>query len=278
MGWMEDSDASKLSLETVGQQVSKVKAAVKKSHVQVYGVHSFDAEPVGDFEGLKAEAWTQRNLVVDEGHELKAIGDVSASDCKRECEKMSACHSFSYSSSKRRCHLKEKCVTVDQASDHNPGHRDYVTYYKPCSSAKITAMAPEGSIEGRGVDSRQVEVHQAYSQVMRAETAQKRKEAEQELETVLANRHAADVKFERIASAACENSRCLTKDMLEGPIETWNMDCHKASLESVVQHCGSFTDYSLRYSRLFANLCEIGMDQQTMQKAIEKGCGKVVVV
>jgi len=151
---------------TVGQQVSKVKAAVKKSHVQVYGVHSFDAEPVGDFEGLKAEAWTQRSLVHDEGNELKAKYFVTASDCKREWEKMSACHSFSFDSSKRRCHLKDKCVTADQASDHgNPGHRGYVTYYKPCSSAKITAMAPEDSIEGRGVDSRQVEVHQAYSQV-----------------------------------------------------------------------------------------------------------------
>merc|ERR1711981_1428154 len=83
--WMEDSDASMLNSETVGQQVGKVKAAVKKSHVQEYGVHSFDAEPVGDFEGLKGEG-------------------------------------------------------------------------------KITAMAPADSIEGSGVDSRQVEVHQAYSQ------------------------------------------------------------------------------------------------------------------
>merc|ERR1711981_999927 len=195
--WMEDSDASKLNSETVGQQVGKVKAAVKKSHVQEYGVHSFDAEPVGDFEGLKGE---------------------------------------------------------------------------------LSATAPADSIEGNGVDSRQVEVHLAYSQVMRAETAEKRKEAEKELEAVLAQRHAADVKFAKIASSACEMAKCSSEEMLEGEIETWNMDCHKASLESAVQHCGSFTDYSLRYSRLFANLCEIGMDQQTMQKAIEKGCGKVVVI
>jgi len=195
--WMEDSDASNHNSETVGQQVTKVKAAVKKSHVQVYGVHSFDAEPVGDFEGLKGE---------------------------------------------------------------------------------LSSMAPADSIDGNGVDSRQVEVHQAYTQVMRAETAPKRKEAEKELEAVLALRQAADIKFSKIASSACEMANCLSEEMLEGPIETWNMACHKASLETAVEHCGSFTDYSLRYSRLFANLCEIGMDQQTVQKAIEKGCGKVVVV
>merc|ERR1719217_1706897 len=37
-------------------------------------------------------------------------------------------------SAKKRCHLKDKCVTVEQTSDHNPGHHGYVTYYKPCSS------------------------------------------------------------------------------------------------------------------------------------------------
>jgi len=195
--WMEDADASRLSLETVGQQATKVKTAVRKSHVQQYGVQTFDSEPVGDFEGLKGQ---------------------------------------------------------------------------------LSGMAPAASVEGDGVDSRQVEVHQAYSRVMRAETAPKRKEAEQELEAILAQRQAADAKFAKIASAACESAHCSSKEMLEGPIETWNMSCHKASLESVVEHCGSFTDYSLRYSRLFANLCEIGMEQRTLQRAIEKGCGKAVVV
>merc|ERR1712224_1114230 len=92
------------------------------------------------------------------------------------------------------------------------------------------------------VDSRQVEVHQAYYQVVRAETVAKRKEAEQELETVLARRHATDVMFATIASAACETAKCSSEEVLEGPIETWNMACHKASLELVVEHCGSFTD------------------------------------
>jgi len=197
--WMEDANASILDTETVGDQVHKVTVAVTKSHVQEYGVHSFDKEPVGDFEGT----------------------------------------------------TKEQLVS---------------------------SLVPLPSLAGNGVDSRQVEVNQAYFQVMRAETPEKRKDAEQELEAVLAKRRIADVKFAKVASAACENGRCSAEDMLEGPIETWNMACHKASLETVVQHCASFNDYSLRYSRLFANLCEMGMDQDAMQKAIEKGCGKVVVV
>jgi len=203
--WMEDTDAAQhaghLSKETVGEQVKKVKTAVTKSHVQEYGVRSFDSEPIGDFEGGKK------------------------------------------------------------------GFR---------SSELPSASSP--SLQGSGIDSRQVEVHQAYSQVMRAETAEKRKDAEQELRAVLSQRHAADVKFAKIASAACEGGRCSAEEVLEGPVETFSAECHKASMKVAAQHCGSFTDYSLRYSRLFANLCEIGMDQPTMLKAIEKGCGKVVVV
>jgi len=146
------------------------------------------------------------------------------------------------------------------------------------SHGVLTASAKVEDLEGNGVDSRQVEVHQAYFQVMRAGTAEQRKKAEQELAGVLAQRHAADAKFGQIASAACEVSNCMAEEMLEGKVEMLHADCHKTALEAVVEQCGSFTDYSLRYGRLFANLCEIGMDHKTMKTAIEKGCGKTVVV
>jgi legumain len=196
--WMEDTDSANLNSETVGQQEKKMVSAVTKSHVQQYGVTSFDSEPIGDFQG---------------------------------------------------------------------------------NDGVLTATGNEATVEGNGVDSRQVEVHQAYFQVMRAETVEKRKEAEQELAAVLAKRHDADTKFAMIASAACETANCLAEEMLEGKVEAvTNAACHKAALESSVEHCGAFTDYSLRYSRLFANLCERGIDQQTVKVAISKGCGQKIVV
>jgi len=64
--WMEDTDAANLKKETVGQQFTKIKAAVTKSHVQEYGVTSFDFEPIGDFEGndgtLSAQAATRAEV------------------------------------------------------------------------------------------------------------------------------------------------------------------------------------------------------------------------
>lgn len=78
--------------------------------------------------------WTQRSLVADEGNELKSLNSVMADDCKAACEADAACHSFSFSSEKARCHLKDKCVHADAPNDHNPNHRGYITHYKPCTS------------------------------------------------------------------------------------------------------------------------------------------------
>merc|ERR1712232_1223772 len=169
---------------TVGQQFSKVLKAVTKSHVQQYGVTSFDSEPIGDFQGTKG----QTSLTV--------------------------------------------------------------------------ATSP---MEGNGVNSRQVELHQAYYKINRAKTASARKAAEQDLAVLLARRRATDKTFGAIATAACHVFDCVEEEVLEGAVEAvTHVSCHQGALEAVVKHCGAFSDYSLRYSRLLANLCEIGMDEQAV--------------
>jgi len=196
--WMEDTDSNDISSETVGQQFSKVLKAVTKSHVQQYGVTSFDSEAVGDFQGTDGQM-------------------------------------------------------------------------------SLNVATP--TMEGNGVDSRQAELHQAYYMVERAKTAAARKVAEQDLAALLARRHSADRTFGAIASAACRVTGCSAEAMLEGPVEAvTKVACHQGALEAAVNHCGAFNDYSLRYSRLLANLCEAGMADQAVVTAIEKGCDAQVVV
>lgn len=196
ISWMEDTDKANINNETVGQQFTKVKKEVTKSHVQEYGVTTFDSDPIGDFQGT-------------DGQQLSVT---------------------------------------------------------PTS-------------QGMGVDSRQVALHQAYYKVLRAETAAKRKEAESELAEILAQRHAADKKFGSIASIAMKGDDAKAQEVLEGPVDAvTQVACHKRALSSVMDHCGPFDDYSMRYSRLFVNLCENGMDEKSVLAAIEKGCGATLVV
>lgn len=82
-----------------------------------------------------------------------------------------------------------------------------------------------------------------------------------------------------MASAAMEGDAARAEEMLEGPVEALTkVSCHQTALEAAVESCGAFNYYSLRYSRLFANLCESGMNSQAVVAAIKKGCaGKIVV-
>jgi len=196
--WMEDTDSANLKSETVGQQFTKIKAAVTKSHVQEYGVTSFDSEPIGDFEG---------------------------------------------------------------------------------NDGTLSAQAATRAEVGNGVESRQVEVHQAYYRVMRAKTAAARKEAEGELQAILARRAKADAQFGEIALQATKGDVALAQEMLEGTVsESFDATCHKAALEDTVKSCGALNDYSLRYGRLFANLCASGVEQKSITSAIQNACGQKVVV
>jgi len=196
--WMEDTESENVASETVGQQFTKVKNAVTKSHVQEYGVTSFDSKPIGDFEGSEGQM-------------------------------MSAAHG--------------------------------------------------AHAEGNGVNSRQVEVHQAYYKVNRARTALERKVAEAELAAILERRRTADTKFGAIAFAAMKQDAARAEEMLEGEVGGLeNIPCHKAALERAVRYCGAFDDYSMRYSRLFANLCSAGIDHKTISSAIESGCSSSIVV
>lgn len=129
------------------------------------------------------------------------------------------------------------------------------------------------------VNAREVEVHQAYWDVMDAKTASERKIAEQELSQVLAMRRLADQKFGAIAVAAAKGDTTKADSLLEDPVaQITNVSCHQKALQVVVMKCGPFTDYSMRYSGLFANLCDRRMDQQAINAAIEKGCDAPVVV
>merc|ERR1712113_59727 len=165
--WMEDTDSASIASETVGQQFEKVQKEVTKSHVQQYGVTSFDSEPIGDFQG-----------------------------------------------------------TTSQLS---------------------TGLSPISSEED-GVDSRLVEVHQAYYKVKRAKTPAEREAAK-------------------------------AGDMLESDIDALkDVTCHQNLLEAAAVRCGPFDGYSMRYSRLFANLCANGVAEQDVITAISSSCSTSVVV
>jgi len=149
----------------------------------------------------------------------------------------------------------------------------------------------EGSVDGRrsrgilgetgsngAVNSRDVEVHLAYYKVLRAPTAEARKKAEAALAKLLKARAIVDARFLKIASVLAQGDATKAEEMLEGPVsELKNAKCHKETLMTAVKTCGPLSDYALRYSRLFANVCNMGMEEKEVESAVAQVCGSVVV-
>mmetsp|Transcript_41185 Transcript_41185/g.93109 ORF Transcript_41185/g.93109 Transcript_41185/m.93109 type:complete len:544 (-) Transcript_41185:244-1875(-) len=128
--------------------------------------------------------------------------------------------------------------------------------------------------DGGAVNSRDVEVHLAYYKVLRATTAEARKKAEAALAVLLASRAEVDAKFQKIADLAAKGDESKAEELLEGQVtDLKNAVCHKESLRAATQACGAFNDYALRYSRLFANMCNVGMGMEEILSAVEEGCG-----
>jgi legumain len=127
------------------------------------------------------------------------------------------------------------------------------------------------------VNSRDVEVHLAYYELHRAESIEERRDAEKALAAVLAKRATVDEKFTKIAMVAMNGDKQKAQAMIEGSVDFLNVDCHVQSLEIAANRCGAFNDYSMRHSRLFANLCE-SMAVAPIEAAVKQVCGGEVVV
>merc|ERR1711907_213933 len=90
----------------------------------------------------------------------------------------------------------------------------------------------------------------------RAETLEDKRASQSELASVLAYRTKADASFTRIAMLAMGGDNAKAQEMIDSdPEEIEDVDCHAHTLQVVAENCGPFTDYTMRYSRLFANLC-----------------------
>jgi len=124
------------------------------------------------------------------------------------------------------------------------------------------------------VNSRDVDVHLAYYEMHGAETLEEKRTKQKDLALLLAKLQAADKKFTMIAMLAMGGDATKAQAMMDGDLESLgDVGCHVHSLEVLTQKCGPLDDYSMRYSRLFANLCNSKASPYVnVDSAIEEAC------
>eukprot|EP00746_Dinoflagellata_sp_MGD_P005263 gnl/MRDRNA2_/MRDRNA2_110198_c0_seq1.p1 gnl/MRDRNA2_/MRDRNA2_110198_c0~~gnl/MRDRNA2_/MRDRNA2_110198_c0_seq1.p1 ORF type:complete len:442 (-),score=102.21 gnl/MRDRNA2_/MRDRNA2_110198_c0_seq1:41-1366(-) len=141
--------------------------------------------------------------------------------------------------------------------------------------ARAFALADD---DNSAVRARDIEVHLAYWNLQSAETEAERKEMEAALFKLLEQRKAVDDLFFRIAMSVTADDAQRAKMMMEGDIEgITKVECHKESLFAYMDHCGNLTDYSMRHSRLFVNLCEAEWPSNQITKGITDVCGNELI-
>jgi legumain len=125
-----------------------------------------------------------------------------------------------------------------------------------------------------GVNSRDIDVHLAYYQLATAETLHEKRTKQRDLAALLARRQAADDKFLRIATVAVGGDVAQAQAMIDDDLESLgDVNCHVHALEVLTDTCGPLDDYTMRYSRLFANLCQMqGFPFAHIDTAIKEVC------
>lgn len=84
--------------------------------------------------------WRARSPVADEGTNLETKVGISFQACKAACDEFNKdtgdqeqCHSFAFNKNTGYCHLKDKCVSADEASSERTETKGFKTYYRPCN-------------------------------------------------------------------------------------------------------------------------------------------------
>jgi hypothetical protein len=147
----------------------------------------------------------------------------------------------------------------------------------PCSktSSAVNSSWPlDDGFAHSAVNSRDIDVHLAYSKMQQAKTLEQKRVAQTGLASVLGKRMALDEKFMRIAMLSVHGDKVKAQAMIDGDLEALgNVACHVQALEIVVENCGALDDYTMRYSRLFANLCnDDALPSGNIEKAVQTVC------
>jgi len=155
--------------------------------------------------------------------------------------------------------------------------QDKISQYEgPNAGSSVLGHAAPVGDENGAVKQRDAALFSAYWRVAHATTSAALEAAKKGLNAEVKMREDAISRFAAIAQAAVGEAKA--EQMLTGDIKGLkDVKCHQEAMQSVVQFCGSFDDFSMRYSRLFVNLCDVEeMAPTAIKTVVAKVCHVVV--
>jgi hypothetical protein len=251
VNWLEDAQRGSMRkrMETLGHQYKLVVSRTTRSHVSRFGDLSFDHWLVESFLG---------NRVPDPARAPRIDGSDRAGD--ESAPAASLPQGFS---------LRGPGIAVPNADLLTDAHRDHF----PGDGDDLPPGATDGPDQAL-MDHELLAVAKAASDVSRmatlksyphrivgAKTESLRKRLEREFEGELVSKRRFDLAFGNISSVHFDFGEGVDgaeRLLTETSVRITHWACYKSMIDFLQREsaCGQFTDYSLRYAKIVAHLCE----------------------
>jgi len=131
--------------------------------------------------------------------------------------------------------------------------------------ANVRMQASGLTKKSSDVDSRDIPLHLAYYNYLRADFKERREMADLLIAEV-EHRQKIDALFYHLSEQVADKEKFF--DTAKAPVECL---CCDEVHQSIEDYCGGYTDYSLQYARVVVNLCEVS-DSQTIIKNLRSMC------
>jgi hypothetical protein len=254
--WLEEQDAAPSPRETVGEQVTRVRAATDTSHVCVYGDTALARVPAAAFLGAPPAgaptAGATRGV-------RRPAGAVSSRDVAVETLRRQLASALEGLGEEARAAVEAAAERADEDEGEEGGEGD--------------GHAPPDDARARAA--RLARLLWREERARRAADRTFRALAEAlviHLSPGAAGRAAAIAELLEGPWAAAgggggDDARCHGVPRVE------RFDCLEAAVAGVTRACGALSDYSLRYAGVLQRACDAGLDAPHIVRAADGVCG-----
>ncbi|XP_062029398.1 vacuolar-processing enzyme-like [Rosa rugosa] len=148
---------------------------------------------------------------------------------------------------------------------------DLVSFYLGANdnSSSIESKSPESILEV--VDNRDADLLHLWHKFQRAPAGSEMKqEAKRVLDDEISSRQRIDHNINQIEQLVLGYSSNSVRPGGQALVDDW--DCFKTVVKTYEKHCGSLSNYGMKHTRVFANMCNAGISVEQVVAASARTC------
>nr|XP_043628352.1 vacuolar-processing enzyme-like [Erigeron canadensis] len=182
----------------------------------------------------------------------------------------------------RRETLEQQYLKVKKRTSNNDYlYGSHVMQYGTLRISNETVSVYQGSSKGRiseepnsismgVVNQRDADLYSMWRKYNKTENLQQKAELLKEIKKITKHRSHLDNSVNMINRYILSDGHGVVRDAGSALVDDWG--CLRSMVRAFERYCGSLTQYGMKHTRTFANLCNNGVTEKAMEKATKKAC------